>query len=121
MPLHVSASCKIFYRFTNRWYVSLSEEEYTPARGAEVSGPAIHYFLQLQHSFEEMHTRVHCRNMIDEYVNHHDGGLTVDVMRAACDLPPRKRGPKEPSTLAAITAADSPEKGTTLRRVFDRI
>ena len=72
----------------------------------EVSAPAIHYFLQLQHAFEIKHSRVQCRVMIDEYVNHHDGGLTLDTMRAACELPPRKRRAAEPSTLVAITAAD---------------
>ena len=79
-----------------------------------MSGPAIHYFLQIQHAFEEDHTRVQCRNLIDEYVNHHDGGLTVDTMRAACELPPRKRRSTEPSTLAAITDADATPPGSGL-------
>ena len=49
----------------------------------EVSAPAIHYFLQLQHALEVSHSRVQCGVMIDEYVNHHDGGLTLDYAGGA--------------------------------------
>ena len=57
-----------------------------------VSGVAIASSLQLQHGFELSYTRQDCVDMIEKYcVLGGDAGMTEDKMRAACNLPARKR------------------------------
>ena len=57
-----------------------------------VSGPLIAAGLRAQHGFEMMYTREQCRENIEKYAAlGGDGGLTEDVMRAACGLLVRDR------------------------------
>ena len=54
------------------------------------SGPAILAALQIQNAFELKHTQDECSRMIESYAYWGgDGGLTEQVMREACGMPPR--------------------------------
>ena len=53
------------------------------------SGPAVAAALQLQHAFEMELSKEDCIQMIEDYaVWNGDEGLTQQIMREACNLPP---------------------------------
>ena len=55
-----------------------------------MSGPAILAALQLQHAFESTYSRQDCIDMIEHWAyGGGDGGLTEQVVRQSCGLPPR--------------------------------
>ncbi len=82
-------------QFLQEHYQDAEQDGYSPKdptlKDFLVSGPAIASSMQLQHAFEEKHSRQECFDLIEAYCNlGGDNGLTEDLMWVACGLPPRR-------------------------------
>lgn len=87
-----------------------------------VSGPAIASSLQLQHAFESTHSREECLQLIESYCNlGGDQGLTEDKMRAACNLPPRRRHETSAPGLGPVDDPASQEQADELKAELDAV
>ena len=83
-------------QFLQEHYQDAEQDGYFPKdptlKDFLVSGPAIASSMQLQHAFEEKHSRQECFDLVEAYCNlGGDNGLAEDLMRVACGLPPRRR------------------------------
>lgn len=75
------------------------------------SSAAVAAGLQLQHGFEMKFDKQQCIDLIENYVNFGgDHGLTEDVMRTACKLPPKNRRVAATAAAAVINVDAEPDE-----------